>query len=96
MRKTRWYGFVTRDKNGDIFLWRREPEKDEEAGEWKHPIAKYAAWRYLTEDDLEPGLNPQWEDEKPIFVRIQYFAKTDPYKNFLKRNRILKLENLKQ
>lgn len=86
----RLHGYVTRDRNGDVFLWRKEPTKNEEKGEWVHPIP-WAAWRYLSEDDLEDGVNPKWEDCCPIKVRIEYFeTNIQIYQDFLTNNKTRK------
>lgn len=90
----RFEAFVARDNNGDVYLWRRKPTKDEAKGEWVH-THRWAAWRYLTEDDLEVGLNPQWEDEEPIRVKLVFFeADTEQYAKFLIHNRQSKQDEI--
>lgn len=94
IRKKHFEGFVARDKSGDVYLWRREPRKDEEKGEWVHRSI-WAALAFLTDDDLEQGLNPQWEDEKAIKVRLEYFETNEqPYLDFLENNRKAKQNGL--
>ena len=56
--------YIARDSNNMVYLYKSKPEKG--SLEWS------ATDNFLPINDLPKNINPQWEDDEPIKVRIKF------------------------
>lgn len=62
MEIRQWYA---RDKNGDVYLYPTKPYKH--GNFW---IAERMSFMYIPDNKLPEGINPQWEDEEPVELKV--------------------------
>ena len=58
--------YLTRNKNGDLWLWKDKPMKFEEIGEWMHFLS--ATWMYKIPEALDIYPHVQWENKEPFLI----------------------------
>ena len=62
-------GYVVKDMDGEVLLFTNKPRKNNIRGWWESTSFKASA--SLDEKALPSGINPSWDDEIPIKVRIE-------------------------
>lgn len=58
--------WVAKDKNGEIFIYANKPIKRMH-GFWSSSGFSLS----ITESELGEGVNPKWEDDEPIEVKLK-------------------------
>lgn len=62
--------YVARDRDGDLYIYTKEPLKRKDLGMWLSDDRCDRSTKLPINMTLPKSINPMWEDDKPIKVKL--------------------------